>query len=166
MNIFIDSKISDDERRKHLYQGAIFFHGPSESAVKLCELARELVEEAFAPLDPRKIQDSMAPERAAEILSVLKPKFIHHPKAKDYIQGMLTELGCDLKKTYFDVPRLRTAFPGDYLKTGIAYAFHPHRDTWYSAPFNQINWWMPGLPDQLRKLHGDSSALLGRSDSK
>ena len=38
---------------------------------------------------------------------------------------------------------LRTAFPGDYLKSGIAYAFHPHRDTWYSAPFCQINWWMP-----------------------
>ncbi len=146
MNIFIDSKSSDDERRKHLYQGAIFFHAPSESSVKLCQLARELVEEAFAPLDPRKIQNSIAPERAAEILSVLKPKFIHHPKAKECIQRMLTELGCDLEKTYFDVPRLRTAFPGDYLKTGIAYAFHPHRDTWYSAPFNQINWWMPVYP--------------------
>ena len=56
---------------------------------------------------------------------------------------MLTELGCNLAKTYFDVPRMRTAFPGDYLKSGIAYAFHPHRDTWYSAPFCQINWWMP-----------------------
>jgi hypothetical protein len=38
---------------------------------------------------------------------------------------------------------MRTAFPGDYLKSGIAYAFHPHRDTWYSAPFCQVNWWMP-----------------------
>jgi len=56
---------------------------------------------------------------------------------------MLSELGCDLDNTYFDVPRLRTAFPGDYLKSGIAYAFHAHRDTWYSAPFCQINWWMP-----------------------
>ena len=27
---------------------------------------------------------------------------------------MLAESGCDLEKTYFDVPRLRTAFPGDY----------------------------------------------------
>lgn len=146
MNIFIDSKISDDDRRKLLYDGAIFFHAPSESAVKLCQLARELVEEAFAPMDPRKIQDAMSPEQASEILSVLKPKFIHHPKAKEYMQGMLAELGCSLEKTYFDVPRLRTAFPGDYLKTGIAYAFHPHRDTWYSAPFNQINWWLPVYP--------------------
>jgi len=105
-----------------------------------------MIEDAFKPLNPGKVQDAMSAERSAEILSVLKPKFIHHPKAKEYIQGMLAELGCDLEKTYFDVPRMRTAFPGDYLKSGIAYAFHPHRDTWYSAPFCQINWWMPIYP--------------------
>jgi hypothetical protein len=116
------------------------------NAEKLCQLARDLIAESFGSLDPRKVQESMSAEKSAEILSVLKPKFIHHPKAKEYIQGMLTELGCDLQKTYFDVPRMRTAFPGDYLKSGIAYAFHPHRDTWYSAPFCQINWWMPIYP--------------------
>src|SRR5581483_599991 len=49
----------------------------------------------------------------------------------------------DLDKTYFDVPRMRTATSDDYLTTGIAYAFHPHRDTWYSAPQCQLNWWIP-----------------------
>jgi len=146
VNIFIDSKVSDDDRRRQIYQGAICFQAPCTNAVKLCQLARELVEDALAPLDPRKVQDDVEAERTAEILAVLKPKFIHHPKAKEFIQGMLAELGCDLEKTYFDVPRLRTAFPGDYLKSGIAYAFHPHRDTWYSAPFCQINWWMPIYP--------------------
>jgi hypothetical protein len=146
VNIFIESKMGDDDRRKELYRGSVFVHTPSVNALKLCELAQEMVEDAFQPLDPRKVQNDMSAERSAEILSVLKPKFIHHPKAKEYIQGMLAELGCDLEKTYFDVPRLRTAFPGDYLKSGIAYAFHPHRDTWYSAPFCQMNWWMPVYP--------------------
>ena len=146
MNIFIEPKINDDDRRKEIYRGAIFFHAPTANAVKLCQLAQELIEDAFKPLNPGKVQDAMPAERSAEILAVLKPKFIHHPKAKEYIQGLLAELGCDLTKTYFDVPRMRTAFPGDYLKSGIAYAFHPHRDTWYSAPFCQINWWMPIYP--------------------
>jgi len=146
VNIFIGSRISDDDRRKQLYRGAIFFHAPCTNALKLCQLASELIEDAFSPLDPRKLQDAVSAERTAEILSVLKPKFIHHPRAKEYMQGMFGELGCDLEKTYFDVPRLRTAFPGDYLKSGIAYAFHPHRDTWYSAPSCQINWWMPVYP--------------------
>jgi len=143
MNIFVDAKMNDDERRKQLYDGAIFFHSPLPSALKLCELARELTEAAFGSVDPRRAQEAMTAEKSAEVLAVLKPKFIHHPKSKEYIQGILREAGCDLEKTYFDVPRLRSAFPGDYLKSGIAYAFHPHRDTWYSAPFCQINWWMP-----------------------
>jgi hypothetical protein len=111
--------------------------------VKLCELARELIEEAFHPLSPLTIHEKLPVEKCVEVLAVLKPNFIHHVKSKEYIQEILAEMGCIPEKTYFDVPRLRTAFPGDYLRSGIAYAFHPHRDTWYSAPFTQINWWMP-----------------------
>jgi hypothetical protein len=143
MNIYVDSKMSDDDRRRELYQGSLFVHSPCPSALNLCGLAQELIGEAFGSLDPVKVHESLAAEKCAEILAVLKPKFIHHAKVKEYLPKMLAELGCDLGKTYFDVPRMRTAFPGDYLKSGIAYAFHPHRDTWYSAPFCQINWWMP-----------------------
>jgi hypothetical protein len=146
MNIYVDAKMSDDSRRKEVYNGSIFVHAPGRSALKLCQLAQVLIAEAFGAVDPLKVQDTVSPERCAEILATLKPKFIHHPKAKEYIQEILADLGCDLEKTYFDVPRMRTAFPGEYLKAGIAYAFHPHRDTWYSAPFCQINWWMPIYP--------------------
>jgi hypothetical protein len=146
MNIYIDSKMSDDHRRRELYEGSIVVHAPRPGALRLCTLAQELIEEAFRPLDPLRVQETLPVEQCAKVLAALKPKFIHHPKSKEYIQAMLTELGCDLEKTYFDVPRMRTAFPGDYLKSGIAYAFHPHRDTWYSAPFCQINWWMPIYP--------------------
>jgi hypothetical protein len=106
-------------------------------------LAQQLIEEAFSPMDPLTVHENLSAEKCAEILAALKPRFIHHPRAKECIQGILAEAGCDLETTYFDVPRMRTAFPGDYLKAGIAYAFHPHRDTWYSAPLCQINWWMP-----------------------
>jgi hypothetical protein len=143
MNIYVDAKMSDDQRRAELYGGAVFVHSPSPYALKLCLLAQEMIVDAFRPFEPLHIHESIPAEKCAEILGVLKPKFIHHPKSKEYIQGMLTESGADLERTYFDVPRMRTAFPGDYLKSGIAYAFHPHRDTWYSAPMCQINWWMP-----------------------
>lgn len=146
MNIYIDAHIADDARRQKLYQGSILVYAACPSALKLCQLARELIEEAFYPSDPLSLHEALPVERCVETLAILKPRFIHHPKSKEYIQGVLTELGCDLGKTYFDVPRMRTAFPGDYLKSGIAYAFHPHRDTWYSAPFCQINWWMPIYP--------------------
>jgi hypothetical protein len=31
----------------------------------------------------------------------------------------------------------------DYLKSGLALQFHAHRDTWFSAPQAQLNWWLP-----------------------
>ena len=156
MNLFCDSKMDDARRREELYGGSIFVYSPTPSALELCEFAREWAEAAFHPYDPRKIQDEIPVERCVEILAELKPKFIHHPKSKELIQGLLAERGCDLEKTYFDVPRLRTAFPSNYLSSGIAYAFHPHRDTWYSAPFSQINWWMPVYdicPDNIMAFH-------------
>lgn len=155
MNIYFDSKMTDDSRRNELYRGSIFVESPGSSAMQLCQLAQEMIEQAFAPLDPMSIHEEISPERCAEILAVLKPNFIHHPLAKKCIQAMLAEMGCDLSQTYFDVPRMRTAFPGDFLKSGIAYAFHPHRDTWYSAPFCQINWWMP-----IYELNGENCMAI------
>ena len=143
MNIFVDATLSDDARRQEIYRGAVFVRSPSAGTLALSRLAQQMIEEAFHPFDPLSVHEHLSAEKCAEILSVLKPKFIHHPHAKECIQQILAEIGCDPENTYFDVPRMRSAFPGDYLKSGIAYAFHPHRDTWYSAPMCQINWWMP-----------------------
>jgi len=109
--LYFDSTVNDEVRRERLYNGQLFVYSPSPSARALCELGRELAEAAFAPLDPRDAQHSMSVEQYAAILAELKPKFIHHPKAKTYIQAMLGEFGCDLSQTYFDVPRMRTSTP-------------------------------------------------------
>jgi len=142
-SIFFDAKLSDEDRRQHLYNGQLFVYSTCPSATSMIEFAREMIEEAFAPLDPRKAQYSLSVEEYAAILAKLKPAFIHHPKSKQFLQGILSELGCDLNKTYFDVPRMRTSTSDSYLTSGIAYAVHPHRDTWYSAPACQLNWWFP-----------------------
>ncbi len=142
-SVFVDSTIGDDARREGLYAGQLFVYTPVPSAVALVELARELIADAFGARDPELAQHEMPVEDYAALLAVLKPKFIHHPRAKEAIRGILRELRCDLTKTYFDVPRMRTATSENYLTSGIAYAFHPHRDTWYSAPLCQINWWLP-----------------------
>jgi hypothetical protein len=144
--IYLDSALSDEKRRHRLYGGDLFAFSAGDSATKLAELARELSEAAFAPYDPQVAQESMPAERYVEILAELKPRFIHHPRAKELIGGLLTEVGADVEQTYFDVPRLRTMAHGEYLKAGLAYQFHAHRDTWFSAPHQQLNWWLPVYP--------------------
>lgn len=141
--IYSDARISDERRREELFAGQLFTYGPVPATVAFIEMATSLIREAFGNLDPETAQNDMPVEEYAALLSDLKPKFIHHPDSKACIRDLLNAFGCDLERTYFDVPRMRTATSDGYLTTGIAYAFHPHRDTWYSAPHSQVNWWMP-----------------------
>jgi hypothetical protein len=146
ISVFFDASMSDDERRDRLYQGDIFVFSPTAASRQLIDLGAAMLERAFAPHHPREIHRYLTPEETATILAKLKPQFIHHPKCKRLIPQTMAECGVALDKLYFDVPRLRSAYPTDFLTSGIAYAFHPHRDTWYSAPPCQLNWWLPIYP--------------------
>ena len=141
--VIVDFAGDDDARRRLVFRGELLVFSPVKSSLALVEFARELIREAFGDLDPREAQHSLPVERYVAILTALKPKFINHPTSRDLVRGILADLGCDPERTYFDVPRMRTATAGEYLTSGIAYAFHAHRDTWYSAPMSQINWWLP-----------------------
>jgi hypothetical protein len=145
-SIYFDRDIDDEARRTQLYQGHLFVYSPTPATAELIALGRELLDAAFAPHDPRTVHRVRSAEEVAEILGVMKPRFIHHPECKALIRRILSERGLDLDRTFFDVPRMRTAYPSDFLSSGIAYAFHPHRDTWYSAPACQLNWWLPIYP--------------------
>ena len=141
--VFYDPRRSDEAWRQMIYNGDIIILSPTPEMLALVEHTRGIIEDAFAPLDPRRAHEMLPVERCVEILAKLKPGYIHHPRTKELIQQVLSAFGCSHEKTYQDVPRLRCAFPKDYLTTGIAYAHHPHRDTWYSAPMCQFNWWAP-----------------------
>ena len=148
MSVYFDAQMSDDERRVRLYAGDIFIFSETAHSRALISLAQAMLEPAFAPHDPRYVHEHMTPEEVASVLAKLKPQFIHHPECKQLIPALMREHGIDLDKLYFDVPRMRSAYPSDFLTSGIAYAFHPHRDMWYSAPFCQLNWWIPIYPLQ------------------
>ena len=75
-------------------------YSANEHSLVLIELARKLIAEAFPGLDPRTAQDHYLVEKFAEILSKLKPTFIHHPECKRIIPKMMEYIGCDLKETY------------------------------------------------------------------
>ncbi|MGH7410207.1 MAG: hypothetical protein ACREJ6_03975 [Candidatus Methylomirabilis sp.] len=141
--IYVDSNVIDELRRKRLYEGELFVFSPRPSSIAFCEFVREMIKEAFHPQDPTEAQFRLSVEKFVEIAAPVKPRFIHHPESKTFIRRILEDMGCDMSKTYFDVPRMRIVTHGDYLKAGVAYPLHPHRDTWYSQPFCQLNWWLP-----------------------
>src|SRR5215469_8560616 len=141
--IYLDSGSGDEVRRQRLYAGQIFVISPRPATVALCEFAKRMIEDAFGSVDPLEAQYQMPVEQYVAIVSPLKPKFIHHPETKKLLRELVADCGCDLNETYLDVPRLRMVTSHGYLTSGVGYAHHLHRDTWYSAPLAQLNWWLP-----------------------
>ena len=144
--VYVGSLTGDDERRSHLYEGAICVLPACPEGRELAGFAASMLEEAFAPYDPRKAQYSMPVEDFVARFAPVKPAFIHDPRTMGLLADLVTAWGCDPDETYVDVPRLRGVTSDAYLTSGVGYAHHPHRDTWYSAPLAQINWWLPIYP--------------------
>ena len=140
--VYFDSPLSDDERRSRLFRGDLFVYSPTPRSLELVAFTRELAERAFAPHFPPEAQHHLSGPAYVRVLAGLKPTFINHPRSAELLRGLLTELGADPARTYFDVPRLRTMTSG-YLNAGLTLQFEPHRDTWFSAPMCQLNFWLP-----------------------
>jgi hypothetical protein len=141
--IYYDDSATDDLRRERLYDGQLFVFSPRPASLALVEHARGMIEEAFGSVDPLKAQYEMSVEEYVEICAPLKPRFIHNDRTKELVRAVIAEAGGDLEDIYQDVPRLRMVTSHGYLTSGVGYAHHPHRDTWYSAPMAQLNWWLP-----------------------
>jgi hypothetical protein len=122
----------------------------------LVEHAKKFIEKTFGDIDAEKAQYSMSVKDFVELISPLKSGFTNDPKTKELITNVLIEFGCDVQKTYFDVPRIRIVTSDNYLTAGVGYAYKAHRDTWYSSPQAQINWWLPVFdltPDNTMSLY-------------
>jgi hypothetical protein len=141
--VYFDQTFDSAESRNRIYDGQILVTSPRSATMRIVNQAREVLENGFPGVDPRDAQYHMEVERFAAILAQLKPAFIHGASSWRSIADSLIDLGWDAERTYLDVPRLRISTSDGYLVSGVAYAHHPHRDTWWSAPLQQLNFWMP-----------------------
>lgn len=145
-NVHIDPAFDDEERRRRLFAGDVIVYTNVPEIAAFAEFTRAQVTEALGSEAPVRVHEERTNDELAELLIDFKPKFIHHPESMAHVRRITTALGAIPEKNYADYPKLRTAFPKGGLTTGIAYAFQAHRDTWYSAPLAQVNWWMPVWP--------------------
>ena len=125
--------------------------------------ARQLIEEAFAPLSPEQAQHELPVDRFVEIVAPLKPRLIHHPRTLELLRTLLCDLSGDAEGAYFDVPRMRVATSHNYLNAGGAYPLHPpsrHLVRVTPLPAELV---AAGLSVRGRKLVRVSRALLDRA---
>jgi len=150
MSISMDGSIGDDERRARVFDGEVMCLPPNPAVLAFCDFAWDLIVSAFDGYDPTHAHTGLSVDDYVKILGPLKTSFTHHDQSKKLIHEFLVSLGAEPTTTYFDVPRLRVVPPATYLTVGLGYNYSPHRDTWYSAPQCQVNYWAPirGVTDR------------------
>jgi hypothetical protein len=143
MSVFVDLDVPADELRQTLYDGNLIVLTRLTAVSEFVNYTRDQLAELFKPYDPEHAHEHFDPAEMAKMLGSWKPRFIHAERSKRLVCNIITEAGLRAEQTHFDVPKPRTSFPMGHLTTGVAFAFPWHRDVWYSAPAQQINWWLP-----------------------
>ena len=145
-SILTDPAMPAEDLRQRLYSGDLVILTRLSALEEFVEYMRTELTELFAPHDPEHVHEYIEPAEMAKLLGVWKPRWIHAERSRDLVRAIIAEAGFDPEYTHYDVPKPRTSFPSGHLTTGIAFAFPWHRDVWYSAPPQQINWWLPIFP--------------------
>ena len=143
VGIILNHRSSDLDRRGLLLGGDYLVQSASVATLALAAHAQTMIRDAFSPMNPELAQDGIEVAQFIERVAPLKTAFTNNLRTKELIRDILVEYGCDLKRTYFDVPRMRVVPHSGYLSAGVSYAYKAHRDTWYSSPHAQVNFWMP-----------------------
>lgn len=141
--IRFSSPVTDDRRRHLIFSGDFFLYPARPSVISLCDHAARMIRSTFGELPPETAQHHLSVEEFVKVIGPLKTRFTNDAGTKEIIRNLLADFGHDLDATYFDVPRLRVVTSDQYLTAGLGYAYKAHRDTWYSSPAFQINWWLP-----------------------
>jgi hypothetical protein len=144
--VLTNPSLPAEELRSRLYAGDLVLLTKLPALQGFIEYVRSELADLFAPHDPLHVHEYIEPAEMAKNLGAWKPRWIHADKSRELVRAIIAEAGFDPEYTHYDVPKPRTSFPVGHLTTGIAFAFPWHRDVWYSAPAQQINWWLPIFP--------------------
>jgi hypothetical protein len=170
MTVLVDPDLQDDALRQAIYDGKLIVLSRLQAVSDLVDYTREQLIELFKPHEPEHAHEHIEPAEMAKLLGVWKPHWIHAERSKKLVCDIITQAGLPAEFTHYDVPRPRTSFPIGHLNTGVAAAFPWHRDSWYSASFQQLNFWLPIFPvrednSMAFDLNGFGRAVPNTSDT-
>ena len=137
----------DAVARAKAYAGEVLVLRQLPSALELCERFRDLREKE------RGTFDRDASETSFDDRTRLCRAFEGNEGVRALFRRIFSEASVDAERTYWDRPRLRVQQSGggyddvsnsSKFGTGkYSSTLPPHRDTWASQLYQQLNWWLP-----------------------
>lgn len=162
-SLLTDPEIPAADLRQRIYSGDLIILTKLRALDEFVSYLRDELAALFAPHDPERAHEFIDPAEMATLLGEWKPRWIHAERSRELVRAIIAEAGFEPEFTHYDVPKPRTSFPVGHLTTGIAFAFPWHRDAWYSAPAQQVNWWLPVFPVRETNAMSFDLANFGRA---
>jgi len=136
-----EPEISDHERRLAIFGGDFFVYGARETTLSLCDRARDVIEQMLGA-DPSLAQQRMSATEFSILFKGAVRNFSRRKTVINLVGAIVSDLGCDLARTFMTYPKLSAITGQGFLDEEVAGPRHPHRDTWYAASPSQLHWWV------------------------
>lgn len=142
----VSGSLDDALRRGLIYEGSLLVFKDVEPMLRLCEFTDGLVREALDTPDPVRAQFDLAPEDYEEKVGELQKRYMKNESAKSLFREALESVGVEVRRTCWDLLRLRVFPHSEELSENGIGRLGVHRDTWGSNVYAQTNWWAPIYP--------------------
>lgn len=130
------------EGRAEIFAGEIFEAG-APSLSKLVSHASHMIDNGFFGLDVETAHQDLDPDDYRSRVVALRKAFNEDTGVRHLVGKLLEEWGANPDDAYFDTLKLRIAPPGNEALDFPLAPLAPHRDTWGSNMYEQINVWAP-----------------------
>lgn len=131
--------------REGIYRGEIFTLPATQASRQLVQAVRELLAGRLEHLcsDPRQAQFQTTNDDFFSVVTGIRQEIAEAESYRQKQEDLLAELGFEIPGIAYDVLRLRAVQHAGHQNPRAAAAYFAHRDTWYSNPLAQINFWLP-----------------------
>ena len=137
---------SDAARADSVFAGHLVVYRQVAAMADLLGYARERLTAAFAPHDPPTAHAALPPDDYRNRIDELRHDWRRDRTVKQLWTALFGEVGCDLDKSFYDWFAIRVVPPATDAVSREGLLLPPHRDTWGSNVYQQINWWAPVFP--------------------
>lgn len=142
----VSGALDDVLRRDLIYSGALLIFKDVEPMLRLCEFTDSLICEALDTSDPVRAQYELPQENYEEKVGALQKQYMKNEPAKSLFREALESVGVDVRRTCWDLLRLRAFSHSEEPNQNGIGRLGVHRDTWGSNIYAQTNWWAPIYP--------------------
>ena len=141
----------DAARAAMVFAGDLAVYRRVPALRPLLALARTRLEAAFGGLDPERAHRSLDAGEYGRRMAALRKAWRHDDAVRAAWIDVFRDIGLDLDEACYDWFYIRALPPGDSHLGAHTPRLPPHRDTWGSNLYQQINWWAPIYPITARR---------------